>query len=185
MKTTAIRAGVAIAMLAAPSLAFAQDRGNQPEITVGAQAGYHDLGVSDEVFDITGVEVDDASPIFGGFIAADFPLSDTLFAGVEGNANFGTDAINAEYGAAGRLGIRAGNGTKFYVRGGYQWVDIDYAEILDVPDAAIPGGLDSTFGDYLVGVGIDLPFGGVTLRGNVDTIAFDTVRATAGVGFRF
>ncbi|AOL23642.1 hypothetical protein Ga0102493_112631 [Erythrobacter litoralis] len=185
MKSTAIRAGLAVAMLATPSLAFAQDQGNKPEVTVGAQAGYHDLGISDEVFDITGIEVDDASPIFGGFVSVDFPLSDALFAGVEGNANFGTDALDADYGASARLGIRTENGTKFYVRGGYQWVDIDYANILDVPDDAVPAGLDSTFGDYLVGVGIDLPLGGVSLRGNVDTIAFDTVRATAGVGFRF
>ncbi|QIQ86184.1 hypothetical protein [Erythrobacter sp.] len=185
MKSTAIHAGLAIAMLAAPSFAFAQDAGDKPEVTVGAQAGYHDLGIADEVFDLTGIEVDDGSALFGGFVAVDFPVSDTLFAGVEGNANLGTDALDADYGASARLGIRTENGTKFYVRGGYQWVDIDYANILDVPEAAVPAGLDSTFGDYLVGVGIDLPFGGAVLRGNVDTIAFDTVRATAGVGFRF
>ena len=174
---------LAAAAVAVPQAAFAQDSG--AEVTIGGTAGIHDLGIEEEVFDITGLDVDDSSPIFGGFVAVDFPVADNIFAGVEGNASFGTDALDADYGASVRLGYRADNGTKVYVRGGYQFVELDYAEILDVPETDIPLGLDDTFDDYLVGAGVEAPIGNLVLRANVDTISFDTLRATAGVGLRF
>ena len=107
-----------------PSAAFAQDA-TPAEVTLGVTAGYHDLGISDEVYDLTGVEVDDGSPIFGGFASVDFPVSDSVFIGAEGNLSIGTDAIDSDYGASARLGYRTPNGTKVYVRGGYQWVELD------------------------------------------------------------
>ncbi|MEL7689563.1 outer membrane protein [Citromicrobium bathyomarinum] len=168
-----------------PSAAFAQDA-TPAEVTLGVTAGYHDLGISDEVYDLTGVEVDDGSPIFGGFASVDFPVSDSIFIGAEGNLSIGTDAIDSDYGASARLGYRTQNGTKVYVRGGYQWVELDYANMLNVDKSAIPAGLDDTVGDYLVGGGVDVPIGSKAMfRVNVDTISFDTLRATAGVGFRF
>ena len=177
-----IAAAFAVALL--PSAAFAQDE-SAAEVTIGATAGYHDLGISDEVKDITGVDVDDGSPIFGVFAAVDFPVSNNVFAGVEGNLNLGTDALDSDYGASARFGYRAENGTKVYVRGGYQWVELDYANMLNVDESAIPAGLDDTFSDYLVGAGVDVPMGKAVFRVNVDTISFDTLRATAGVGFKF
>ena len=58
--------------------------------------------------------------------------------------------------------------------------------MLNVDKSAIPAGLDDTVGDYLVGGGVDVPIGSKAMfRVNVDTISFDTLRATAGVGFRF
>ena len=168
-----------------PSAAFAQDA-TPAEVTLGVTAGYHDLGISDEVYDLTGVEVDDGSPIFGGFASVDFPVSDSVFIGAEGNLSIGTDAIDSDYGASARLGYRTPNGTKVYVRGGYQWVELDYANMLNVDKSAIPAGLDDTVGDYLVGGGVDVPIGSKAMfRVNVDAISFDTLRATAGVGFRF
>ena len=157
-----------------PSAAFAQDA-TPAEVTLGVTAGYHDLGISDEVYDLTGVEVDDGSPIFGGFASVDFPVSDSVFIGAEGNLSIGTDAIDSDYGASARLGYRTPNGTKVYVRGGYQWVELDYANMLNVDKSAIPAG-----------GGVDVPIGSKAMfRVNVDTISFDTLRATAGVGFRF
>ncbi|MDY7099116.1 MAG: hypothetical protein SXU28_13355 [Pseudomonadota bacterium] len=185
MKNLATSAAIAAFAAALPSAAFAQDATPATEVTIGATAGIHDLGVADDVQALTGLDTDDSSPIFGGFVSVDVPVAQNLFVGAEGNLNFGTDALDADYGASLRAGFRADNGTKVYVRGGYQWVEIDYAEVFDVPQAQIPGGLEDTFDDYLVGAGVDVPVGGFILRANVDTISFDTVRATAGVGFKF
>jgi outer membrane immunogenic protein len=75
-------------------------------------------------------------------------------------------------------------GTKLYVRGGYQEINVDYNKIIQ-DDSVDFSGVDDSEGDYLVGVGVDVPAGGVFFRGNVDTISFDTLRATAGIGVRF
>ncbi|MEL7728554.1 outer membrane beta-barrel protein [Citromicrobium bathyomarinum] len=183
MNKFAFGAALAATVFVMPAAAFAQD--GQAEVTLGVTAGYHDLGIADEVEDLTGLEVEDGSPIFGGFAAVDFPLSESLFAGVEGNLNIGTDALDADYGASARLGYRAANGTKVYLRGGYQFIDLDYANILNVDEDDIPGDLEDTFDDYLVGAGVDFGLGGAVVRVNLDTISFDTLRATAGVGFKF
>lgn len=182
MKNIAILA-IAASTVALPTAAFAQDSG--AEVTIGASAGIHNLGVADEIEDLTNLPADDSAGIFGGFIAVDFPVSESIFAGIEGNANIGTGALDADYGASVRLGYRGTDGTKVYVRGGYQFIDLDLANILDVPENAVPAGLDTTVDDYLVGAGVEFPIGSFILRGNVDTISFDTLRATAGVGFRF
>ena len=126
--------------------------------------------------------------LLDAYVAVDVPVSSNFFVGVEGNAHFGTDAIDADYGVSGRLGYRAEDGTKVYLRGGYQWVDVDAAELAGVDDDLFDEddlGIDTTIGDYLVGAGVEVPVGQVSIRGNVDTISFDTVRLTAGVGFRF
>jgi outer membrane immunogenic protein len=176
---------VAASAIAFPTTAFAQD--SEVEVTVGATAGVHDLGVSDRLFDVTGVDVNDSSAIFGGFVAVDVPVTSNLFAGVEGNANIGTAAIDSEYGASLRFGYRAENGTKLYLRGGYQFIDLDVANILRVDDDLVDGVdvVDDTVDDYLVGAGVEVPVGGFSLRANVDTVSFDSVRATAGVALRF
>ena len=49
---------------------------------------------------------------------------------------------------------------------------------IDVPDGTFDG-IDDTAGNYLVGAGVEFPFGGAAIRVNLDTIAFDTLRATA------
>ncbi|MDJ0641337.1 MAG: hypothetical protein QNJ15_00835 [Erythrobacter sp.] len=186
MKKYVFASATAVAALAIPSAAFAQDEG-QAEVTVGASAGYHDLGV-EGLEDIAGPDASDSGAIFGGFVAVDVPISSNFFIGAEGNAHFGTDAIDADYGVSGRLGFRADNGTKVYLRGGYQWVDVDAAALAGVDGDTFDEddlGIDTTVGDYLVGAGVDVPVGQISIRGNIDTIAFDSVRLTAGVGFRF
>lgn len=150
-----------------------------------ASGGFHSLGFEDEVQAIApGAEIDDSSLIFGGAAGFDFTLGGNVFAGIEGNYHFGTDALDSDYGASVRLGYRAATGSKFYVRGGYQQIDVDYNQIVN-DDTIDFTGVDDTEGDYLVGVGVDVPLGGVFIRGNVDTISFDTLRATAGIGVRF
>ena len=183
MKKITLTSLAAIAAIAAPSAAFAQEA----EVTVGASAGYHDLGV-EGLEDIAGPDASDSGAIFGGYLAVDVPVASNFFVGVEGNAHIGTDAIDADYGVSGRLGLKTENGTKVYLRGGYQWVDVDAAALAGVDDDLFDEddlGIDTTVGDYLVGAGVEVPVGQISIRGNVDTIAFDSVRLTAGVGFRF
>ncbi len=144
---------------------------------IGLSGGYHDAGV--------GGGVEDAGAIGGVIAGVDFPVGESLTIGVEGNYHLGTNAIDSEYGVAARLGFPVGgNGSLLFVRGGYQEVNFDLAEVVGGP--VLPG-LDDTDGDYLVGVGGEFGLGGsnTRLRVGVDTIAFDTVRATAGVTFRF
>lgn len=160
------------------------------EITVGASGGYHDLEIKSDDPALANREIDDDAAIYGGFVAVDFPMGENTFVGVEGNGHFGSGAVDKEYGASARLGFRTEEGAKFYVRGGYQWVDVDVSNVTgldpdDLFDDEDGFDFDTTEGDYLVGVGAEAALGNFVLRGNLDTIAFDTLRATAGVAIRF
>lgn len=182
----------AIGAMALPAAAQAQDS-TQPEITVGASAGLHDLGIDLGDLDaddgqFNDFNIDDSGEIYGGFVAADFPIGTSTFAGIEGNGHFGTGPIEAEYGVSARLGFRTDSGAKIYARGGYQWVDLDVEDLTGISEQFLDDrniDVDDVAGDYLVGIGTEVPVGGVVLRANVDTIAFDTLRGTVGVGFRF
>lgn len=184
MRNRALAATSVCLALLVPSTAWAQSDTPTTEVTIGATAGVHDLGLGD-IATIGGSPVDDSGAIFGGFVAVDTPINDRLFIGAEGNASFGEGPIDSEYGVSARLGYRTDNGAKFYVRGGYQWVDLDLANLVDLPTVQLPAGFSDTVDDYLVGGGVEVPVGSVILRGNVDTISFDTLRATAGIGLRF
>lgn len=186
MRNIAFTTLAAIGAIALPAAAQAQSTDEGAEVTIGASVGLHDLGADIDDADLNGFDIDDSGEIYGGFAAVDFPLGESLFAGVEGNAHFGSGPIDAEYGLSARLGVRTEGGAKIYARGGYQWVDVDAGELVGVPDFdADDFGIDTTIGDYLVGVGTEFPVGGVVLRANVDTIAFDSLRGTVGVGFKF
>lgn len=176
MKKFAILAAGAAA-IALPSAASAQDA-PAAEVFVGPSVGYHDLGV-----DLQPFSDEDGGFIFGAVAGVDIPVGESAFIGVEGNYHFGSDLIDNEYGIAARAGIRTDGGAKFFVRGGYQEVDFDLQAITNV---AIPN-VDDSEGDYLVGAGADFPLGEgpISLNVNLDTISFDTVRATAGVQFKF
>ncbi|MXO74732.1 hypothetical protein GRI40_05795 [Altererythrobacter aerius] len=155
---------------------------------VGLSGGYHDLGAdTDDIANATGLDVNDGGAIYGVVAGVDFPLGQgNAFAGVEGNFHLGSGVIDSEYGVAARLGMRTDGGAKFYVRGGYQEVNIDPYNVVDVDvPAGTFDGLDDTSGDYLVGLGAEYPIGNAGLRFNVDTIAFDSVRGTVGVVFGF
>lgn len=172
---------LALPLFALASAGFASTAQAQTAQTaqpyIGLSGGYHDAGV--------GGGVEDAGAIGGIVAGVDVPVGESLTLGVEGNYHLGTNAIDSEYGVAARLGFPiGGNRSLLFVRGGYQEVNFDLAEVVGGPVAP---GLDDTDGDYLVGVGGEFGLAGspARIRVGVDTIAFDTVRATAAVTFRF
>ncbi|WOE74924.1 outer membrane protein [Alterisphingorhabdus coralli] len=168
----AIAAAAAATAMASP--AMAQDTGDA-EIFVGTQVGYHDLG--------TNFIGDDDGFIYGVYGGVDVPIGGQVFAGLEGNFNLGTNAIDSEYGIAGRLGIYAGDRTKLFVRGGYQEVNFDLGNVLNV---ANPPNIDDTDGDYLLGGGAEFQLNeNLSFRAGIDTIAFDSVRLTSGLQLNF
>lgn len=170
MKRTAFTTLAAIGAITLPSAAHAQST-QGPEIYVGASAGIHDLGI--------GLPDDDGG-IYGIIAGVDLPVGEIFFVGVEGNYHIGDGVIDSEYGAAARAGMRVGESGKLFVRGGYQEVELDL-----VFPAVV--GVDDTDGDYLVGAGVEFGLGKtpIRLRAGIDTIAFDSTRATAGVLYAF
>ena len=160
----------ATAAISLPSAAHAQSNDN-PEIYVGASAGIHDLGI--------GLPDDDGG-IYGIIAGVDLPVGDIFFVGAEGNFHIGDGVIESEYGVAARAGVRVGKRGKLFVRGGYQEVELDL-----VFPAVV--GLDDTDGDYLVGAGVEFGLGEspIRFRAGIDTISFDSTRATAGVLYAF
>jgi hypothetical protein len=177
LNRAALVAAASVIAFAAP--AHAEEAKAEPY--VGVQAGHHDAGVDAAI----GGTVRDNGAIFGVFAGVDVPVGGNLFLGAEGNYNLGTGAIDSEYGINARLGVKTNFG-KVYVRGGYQEVNFDLAHILS--PLAVPVNADDTDGDYLVGIGTDINLGSesnVALRLNLDTIAFDSTRATVGVAVKF
>ncbi len=176
MKTFAFTTLAAIGAIALPAAAQAQSATAQgPELYVGASAGIHDLGI--------GLPNDDGA-IYGVVAGVDVPVGEKLFVGAEGNFHFGDGAIDKEYGVAARAGVRVGQSAKVFVRGGYQEVEFDVRHLLGVNP---PAGFDNTDGDYLVGAGVEFGLGDspIAFRAGIDTIAFDSTRATVGVLYKF
>ncbi len=176
MKTFAFTSLAALGAIALPAAAQAQTTTAQgPELYVGASAGIHDLGI--------GLPNDDGG-IYGVVAGVDVPVGDTFFVGAEGNYHFGDGAIDSEYGVAARAGVRVGQSAKVFVRGGYQEVEFDVQHLVGVTP---PAGFDNTDGDYLVGAGVEFNLGDspIAFRAGIDTIAFDSTRATAAVLYKF
>jgi hypothetical protein len=159
-----------------PAAAQAQATDAKPEVYIGASAGIHDLGFPDAAGN-------DDGGIYGVVAGVDIPVGETFFVGAEGNYHVGDGAIDSEYGIAARAGVRVGENTKLFVRGGFQEVNRELGQFL-LPQVI---GLDDTDGDYLVGAGVEFGLGDgpVRFRAGIDTIAFDTTRATVGVLFGF
>lgn len=175
----ALFASLAAAPFALSAPAMAQDvtqaDAPQPEGYVGAQGGYHDLG--------NNPLGKDGSPIYGLFAGVDVPVGPVLVVGAEGNFSLGSEIIDSEYGATGKIGVRVGERGQLYARGGYQWVDLDVRRATGAPT---PAGFDDISGDYLVGVGGQYKIGTNTaLRVTVDTLGFDTTRVAGGLSMNF
>lgn len=171
-----ISALVCASAVLVPAAAQAQSGGDPTvEPFVGVSAGYHDLGASPSEFK------NEETAIFGVVGGVDLAVGETLFVGAEGNFHLGTGLVDQEYGAAARVGARLGDNAKIYVRGGYQEVKYDLSGLVFINPPP------KTFGDYLVGAGAEFGLGDspIKLRVGVDTIGFDTTRATGAVVFGF
>jgi hypothetical protein len=186
MKKISFAAAAALAV-ALPGVAQAQSSTPSATPYVGAQVGLHNLGLDeDDYAAIPGLDIDDSALIYGVYGGVDFSIAPNAVIGVEGNFNLGNGPIDTEYGVAARIGYRTDNGSIFYVRGGYQWINLDPENLTGV--SPLPAGVDvdDTGGDYLLGVGADIATGGpARIRVGVDTLAFDTFRPTVGVNFAF
>lgn len=176
MRNIAFTTLAAMAAITLPVAAQAQSNvAPKIEPYVGVSAGIHDLGI--------GLPNDDGG-IYGVVAGVDVTVGQTFFVGGEANYHIGDGAIDNEYGIAARAGVRVGDSAKLFVRGGYQEVDFDIANLFGFTP---PPGFDSTDGDYLVGAGVEFGLGDspIRFRAGIDTIAFDSTRATAGVLFSF
>jgi outer membrane immunogenic protein len=172
--------------LAVPGVAQAQDTTSSAHPYVGIQAGFHNLGVDDDV-DTAGFDIDDSALVYGVYGGVDFDLGKSAVIGAEGNFNLGNGPIDSEYGIAGRIGYRAENGTVIFARAGYQWININGAGLLNVDKSLVDDDdFDDTISDWLVGVGADIAVGkSLGVRVAVDTVSFDTLRPSVGLHMRF
>ena len=119
----------AAVMAAFPAAAFAQE--TAPDGTdafgiepyVGVLGGYHTFDRGSEFGDIPGETIMNGA-LISGIAGVNVPLG-PVFVGVEGNATKGFSDIDWEYGAAGRVGVKAGKDSMFFGKVGYQWTNFD------------------------------------------------------------
>ena len=117
-----------------------------------------------------------------GVIGVNVPLG-PVFVGAEGNVAKGVDgAIDWEYGAAGRFGLRAGDSGLFYGKVGYQWVNFDRFGKNSRDYHAISYGVGFEAGPKDIGLGGITGNAGFRLRGEVSTFGkADSFRPMLGV----
>lgn len=168
----------------------------QNGLYLGAQIGYHDIDTisSDDIAFPNVDDIDISSFNYGGYAGINFDLpANNLVVGAEGNFLLGSSDFDSEYGLAAHLGMTFGP-SMLFVRGGYQWVNLDLEEIvedaldIDLTDAEedLLDLVDDTDGGYLLGAGLQVGLGeSLSVRGVVDTIEFDSVRITGGIAFHF
>ncbi|MEE4200160.1 outer membrane beta-barrel protein [Erythrobacter sp.] len=166
---------VGMGALALPGAVFAQNDAIEAEPFVGASIGIHDLGSDLD---------DDDGGVYGAVAGVDVPLGPTLFVGGEANFHFGDGIIDEEYGVAARLGARVGRNSKLYLRAGYQEIELDASAFAPI---TVPDTFDLSDGDFLLGAGVDFGVGDgpIRLRAAIDTVSFDTTRATTGIILAF
>jgi outer membrane immunogenic protein len=107
------------------------------------------------------------------------------FIGAEGNASKGVSgAIDWEYGAAGRFGIRAGKDSMIFGKVGYQWVNFDALgeNSRDYHDWTYGAGVELSLAD----MGMRAERSNLRLRIQADTFGdFHSIRPMAGVVLKY
>jgi outer membrane immunogenic protein len=180
-------AATAAALL--PAAALAQD--TAPDGTpafglepyVGVLGGYHTFDTSSE-FGTSASGRDFRGWTIGGVAGANVPLG-AFFVGAEGNAAYGFNDVQWEYGVKGRAGLRAGDSGMIYVSGGYQWIEAEQKH-----------GFPDKRSDWIYGAGVEvgpesIGLGGVTgnagprLRLEMNTYDFDSLSPKVGAIFHF
>lgn len=182
MKKTAIYAALG-ATLIFSSPAMAQEEATT-EIYIGGNTGYHFLGTNPLADQENGLANDGF--IFGGYIGAEAPLTTNIVVGIEGNYEFGTDGIDAGYGAVGKLGLNVGDKSQIFVRGGLQVINIDLENVTGFAGLNDNDDIDDTFSDYLIGIGAQIKADdNYRVRLVADTVGFETLRVTFGIQYNF
>lgn len=104
-----------------------------------------------------------------GVVGVNVPLG-PVFVGAEGNVAKGIDGdIDWEYGAAGRVGLRAGESGLIYGKVGYQWVNFDRLGNDSRDYHAMTYGLGVEVGPKDIGLGGITGNSGVRLRVEMNT----------------
>ena len=176
---------LAAATFSAPAMAQADDY--EGSFFIGPQVGYHDFQIDDDEFD-GALDINDGGFLVGGVLGLDVPIGETpAVFGFEADANFGTDAIDSDFGAVAYLGYNMTEQFQIQARGGWRWVRIDPFAVVGATPGQDPI-LDNELSearqsadDYSVGLGARYSMGNIGLRAAVDTVSFDTIRGTVAL----
>lgn len=181
-----IAAALGAATLSAPALA--QDSATAPDGTrafgispyFGVGGGYQDFDSKQN-----GAEFNRfgsaRAPSVDAFVGVDVPLG-PLVVGVEAQGAKGFQDIDWEYGAMGRVGVRAGESGLIFARAGYRWIEgrrgygNDHNEVY---------GVGVEIGPKNIGLGGLTGNSGVRLRLAADTYDLRSIRPSAALVFHF
>lgn len=171
MRNFLLVAALAAAVAAAPASAQDTPADASPSPAATAPDGSHAFGIDPYVAVMGGWEQFDNQRYAGipqpanhrdrlngslvqGIVGVNLPLG-PVFVGAEGNVTKGVSgAIDWEYGAAGRFGLRAGDSGLFYGKVGYQWVNFDRF-----------GDNSRDFHDVTYGIGVEVGPKDIGLKG--------------------
>jgi outer membrane immunogenic protein len=169
-----------------PAAAYAQADGAARRIEpyVGVLGGIHNFDSEPNEAGIPPVGYD--GRIVEGVAGVNWNVAGPVVLGVEGNATKGVSGdIDWEYGAAGRVGVKAGKDSMLFGKVGYQWVNFD-----------APGPDSRDFHATTYGAGVELSpvdiglskgdRSNVRLRLQADTFGnTNSIRPMAGVVAKF
>lgn len=185
-----IAAALGAATLAAPGVAIAQDNapatapdgtrafGLSPYFGIGG--GYQDFDRDPTKGPLTQGNGAHA-PSVDAFAGVDVPLGPVVV-GVEGQGARGFQDLKWEYGAMGRIGLRAGESGLIFVRAGYRWIEGRHGFGNDRNEVY---GLGVEVGPKSIGLGGLAKNSGVRLRLAVDTYDLQSIRPSAALVFHF
>ncbi|MEC3951194.1 outer membrane protein [Sphingobium sp. HWE2-09] len=185
MKTLLFSAAAAAFLL--PAAAMAQDDAGSStrriEPYVGVMGGVHnyDSETSKEGIPPVGYK----GRMVEGVAGVNVNVAGPLVLGVEGTASKGVSGdIDWEYGAAGRVGVKAGKDSMIFTKVGYQWTNFDALG----PDSRDYHGMTYGAGVELspADMGGSAQSSNVRLRVQADTTGnFHSIRPMAGVVAKF
>ncbi len=180
---TLLFAGAALASMI-PLAAQAQDSAPRRfEPYVGVMGGIDDF---DSEANEAGIPAGYNGRIIEGVAGINANVAGPIVVGVEGSAAKGISGdIDWEYGAAGRLGVRAGKDSMIFGKVGYRWTNFDALG----PDSPDYHGTTYGAGVELSAADMGLAKGdssNIRLRVQADTMGnFNSIRPMAGVVAKF
>jgi outer membrane immunogenic protein len=181
---TLLFAGTLLASMV-PFAAQAQDGGSTRRIEpyVGVMGGIHDF---DNEPNKAGIPAGYNGRLVEGVAGINANVAGPIVVGIEGSAAKGVSGdIDWEYGAAGRLGVKAGKDSMLFGKVGYKWTNFDALG----PDSPDFHGTTYGAGVELSAADMGLTKGdssNIRLRVQADTMGnFNSIRPMAGVVAKF